>query len=176
MVKSIVENSPNASMVVARARRVLDFRDRKRRVHRAEARRALTDVEQAIFAAVDERTHQHGADDAEDRGVGADAERQRDDDGGGQALGAPQRAHADAHFAAERGEGVEPAGVPDAPHRFAHVRDVAELAQRGEARRLGIFAAIDPLLHAEREMAADFVVEIAIVGSHDATPCSPPDS
>ena len=74
------------------------------------------------------------------------------------------------------GDGVEPAGVPDAPHRFAHVRDVAELAQRGEARRLGIFAAVDPLLHAEREMAADFVIEIAIVGPHDATPCSPPDS
>ncbi len=65
---------------------------------------------------------------------------------------------------------------PDAPHGFAHVRDVAELAQRGEARRLRIFAAVDPFLHAEREMAADFVVEIAIVGPHDATPCSPPDS
>ena len=54
--------------------------------------RALADVDQAIFVAIDERPQQHAADDAEDRGVGADAERERHDDGGGQALGAQQRA------------------------------------------------------------------------------------
>ena len=67
---------------------------------------------------------------------------------------------------AERLGRVEPAAVPDAAHRIAHGGDVAELAQRREARRLRILAALDPLLDAEREVAADFVVEFAIVGTH----------
>ena len=63
----------------------------------AEAGRALTDVDQPILVAIDQRPQQHAADDAEDRGVGADAERERDDDGGGEAFGAQERAQADAH-------------------------------------------------------------------------------
>ena len=39
--------------------------------------RALTDVDQPLLVAVDQRPQQHAADDAEDRGVGADAQRQR---------------------------------------------------------------------------------------------------
>ena len=50
--------------------------------------RALPDVDQPVLVAVDERPQQHAADDAEDGGVGADAERQRQDDGEGEALGA----------------------------------------------------------------------------------------
>ena len=53
--------------------------------------RALPDVDQAILVAVDERPQQHAADDAEDRGVGADAQGQRDDDRDGQALDSGER-------------------------------------------------------------------------------------
>ena len=53
----------------------------------ADARRALPDVDEPIRLAVDQRPEQHAPDDAEDGGVGADAERQRQDDGEGQALG-----------------------------------------------------------------------------------------
>ena len=79
---------------------VVDFRHRERRVLGADAGRALADVDQAIFVAIDERAQEHAADDAEDRGVGADAERERDDDGGGEALGAQQRAQGEADVAA----------------------------------------------------------------------------
>ena len=54
-------------------------------------RRALTDVDQPILVAVDQRPQQHAPDDAENRGIGANAERQRQDDGEGQALDPGQR-------------------------------------------------------------------------------------
>ena len=76
---------------------VFDLGDRERHAVDAESRRALADIDQPLFAAIDERAQQHAADDAEDRGVGADAERQRDHDGGGKSLRAQQRAQADAH-------------------------------------------------------------------------------
>jgi hypothetical protein len=43
-------------------------------------------------------------------------------------------------------------------------RDVAELLQRGQARGLRILAALDPLLDLEGQVAADLVVEVAVVG------------
>ena len=98
----MVEKSPKAAIVVARALEVVDLGHRERRVLGAEARRALADVDQPILVAIDERAQQHAADDAEDRGVGADAERERHHDGGGQPPGAPQRAQADAHVLRER--------------------------------------------------------------------------
>ena len=55
---------------------------------------------------------------------------------------------------------VEPAAAPDAPHRVARERDVAEFLQRRQASGFGILAALDPFLDAEGQMAADFVVEI----------------
>ena len=45
-------------------------------------------------------------------------------------------------------------------------RDVAEFLQRRQARGFRIFAALDALLDAERHVAADFVVEIVVVGPH----------
>ena len=42
---------------------------------------ALWRMESADFVAIDERPQQHAADDAEDRGVGANAESQGDDHG-----------------------------------------------------------------------------------------------
>ena len=92
MVKSIVEKSPNALSVFTRACEVPQLRDREVRVLDADAVRALADVDQPILVAVDERPQQHAPDDAEDGGVGADAERQREDDGEGEALGPGERA------------------------------------------------------------------------------------
>ena len=59
-------------------------------------RRALADVDQPVLVAVDERPQQHAAHDAEDGGVGADAERQRDDHRDGQSLDPGQRAEGEA--------------------------------------------------------------------------------
>ena len=43
---------------------------------------------QAVFLAIDEWAQQHTADNAENCGIGADAEAKRDDDGHGQPFGA----------------------------------------------------------------------------------------
>ena len=52
----------------------------------------LPQVDQPIAVAVGQRLEQHAADDAEDRGVGADAERQRDHDHRGERGAVSQRA------------------------------------------------------------------------------------
>ena len=59
---------------------VPDLRDRELGVLGADAARALANVDQAILVLVDERPQQDAPDDAEDRRVGADAERQGEDD------------------------------------------------------------------------------------------------
>ncbi len=65
-----------------------DFGNRERRVLGADAGRALADVDEAIFVAIDQRAQQHAPDDAEYRGVGTDAEGERHHHRGCQALGA----------------------------------------------------------------------------------------
>ena len=122
---------------------IVDFRDRERGVLRAEAWRALADVDQPIFVAIDERPEKHAADDAEDRRVGADAERECEDDGGGEALDPEKRADGEANVAAQRFCRVEPPVTPDGSHRVACERDVAELLQRRPSSRLRILAALD---------------------------------
>ena len=98
---------------------VVDLRHRERRVLGAKAGRALADVDQAIFVAIDERTEEHLADDAEDRGVGADAERERYHHGEGQTLGAQERAPREPDVAPQCPGEVEQAGTPDHPRRLA---------------------------------------------------------
>ena len=63
---------------------VAQLGDRKDRVLEAQAGGAVADVNQPVLAAIGERPQQHAADDAEDGGVGTDAESQRQDDRQGQ--------------------------------------------------------------------------------------------
>ena len=86
IVKSMVEKSPKAVSVLTRDAEVANLGDGEVGVLGADPLGALADVDQAILVAVDQRPQQHAADDAEDRGVGADAERERHDDGEGQPL------------------------------------------------------------------------------------------
>ena len=88
MVKPMVEKSPNALSVFTLARKILDLRHGERGVLDADAGRALADVDQPVLVAIDQRPQQHAADQREDGGVGADAERQREHDGDRQPLGA----------------------------------------------------------------------------------------
>ena len=125
------------------------------------------------LVAIDERAEEHAADDAEDGGVGADAERERHDDGGGQALDAQERAQGEADVADQPSGRVEPAMAPDASHRIARQRDVAEFLQRRQASGARILAALDPLLDADGKMAANLVVEVVDVGRAWVTPRSP---
>ena len=91
IVNSMVEKSPNAVQRLDARAQVADLRDREVGVLGADAVRALADVDQAILVAVDERPQQHAADDAEDRGVGADAEGEGEDDRDGQPFDPGQR-------------------------------------------------------------------------------------
>ena len=90
-MKSIVEKSPKAVSVLTRARRSWISGTEKFGVLGADAARALADVDQPILVAVDERPQEDAPDDAEDRGVGADPERQREDDRDGQPFDPGQR-------------------------------------------------------------------------------------
>ena len=63
-----------------------NLRHRKVRVFDSLAERGLPDVDQPAFVTIDERAQQHPPDDAENRGVGADAERQREHYGDGHSL------------------------------------------------------------------------------------------
>ena len=58
---------------------VPNFRHRPGAVFLADARRALPDINQPILVAVDQRLDEHAAHQREDGGVGADAQRERDD-------------------------------------------------------------------------------------------------
>ena len=60
---------------------VAQLRHREVGVLDADALGRLADVDQAVLVAVDQRPQQHAADDAEDRRVRADPQRQRHDDG-----------------------------------------------------------------------------------------------
>src|SRR5262249_4234745 len=71
---------------------VLDLRHGECRVVVPDAERALADVDQPVLVAIDERPQQDAAHDAEDRRVGADAEREREHHGHGQPPGARERA------------------------------------------------------------------------------------
>ena len=100
-MNSIVEKSPNALSVLTRARRSWISGHREDGILDADAGRALADVDEAILVAVDERPQQDAADDAEDGGVGADAERQGEDDGDGQALDPGERPQGEAEIGEE---------------------------------------------------------------------------
>src|SRR5207244_7016302 len=86
--------------------------------------------------------------------------------GGGEPLRTQQRADGEPDVAAKSLGGVEPPVAPDAADRVARERDVAEFLQRRETRGSGILAAVDPLLDADREVAANLLVEIVDVGRH----------
>src|SRR4029450_3737915 len=67
--------------------------------------------------------------------------------------------------------------APDATDRVARQRQVAEFLDRRQPGRVGILAALETCFHLEREMAADLLVELVLVGphrtSHRITPRSP---
>ncbi len=87
----MTEKSPKALSDVTRLLQVAQLGHGEVSVLDLDPGRALADVDQPILVAVDERPQQDTADDAEDRGVGADAERERDDHGEGQTLDPGQR-------------------------------------------------------------------------------------
>src|SRR5262249_3009403 len=66
----------------------------------------------------------------------------------------------------ERVGRLHPVRTPDGAHRIAGEGDVAEFLERRQTGRFGIIAALDPLLHADRHVAADLFVEFLVSGVH----------
>ena len=64
-----------------------EFGDGEVGVGVVEAGGALADVDEAVFVAIDQGAEEYAADEGEDGGVGADAEGESEDDGGGEAFG-----------------------------------------------------------------------------------------
>ena len=69
---------------------VIDFRDREGEVLGPDALGGLADIDQPIRVPIDERTEEHTPNDTENRRIGADAQREGDDDGQRQSLGASE--------------------------------------------------------------------------------------
>ena len=69
---------------------ILNLRNRKRHVLDAHPRRALANVDQPVFVAIDERAEQHASHHTEDRCVRANTECEGQHHGNGQAFGAGQ--------------------------------------------------------------------------------------
>src|SRR5262245_1685186 len=80
---------------------ILDLGNGEGGVFRWDAWRALADVYQPVFVTVDERLQQHAADDAENGGIGADPEGEREDDSDEQPFGAEQRTDGQPQFVKE---------------------------------------------------------------------------
>ena len=123
--------------------------DPDRRAARAgiRSRPVEPDEHEPVGVAIRQRLEQHRAHDAEDRGVRADAERERDDHDGGEAGGRPETAPGVAEIEQERIEARS-----DAPlaHVFLDADDAAGTAERrdgGAPRGLGA--------HAPGQMAVD---------------------
>jgi hypothetical protein len=111
---------------------------------------------EAIRVRIRERPQQHGVEDAEDDGIQADAEGEREDHHRAEGRCAPQHAQAVARVL---GQLVDPDWYPDRAGVFHRHRDVAEGAQRGGARCLRRHAPIDVVLRFALEMILDVVVE-----------------
>ena len=91
----MVEKSPIGGDGLQPAAQVLDFRNRERGVLCIDAGSALPDVDQPALIAIDERPQQDATHDAEDGGVGADAERQRQNDRDRESLDAREGTQSD---------------------------------------------------------------------------------
>ena len=144
---------------------VIDFGDREGQVLDAEALGGLADVDQPIRLPIDERTQEHAPNHAENRRVGADAQSERHHHGARQAFGTGEGAQGEPDIPCERFSGIVPTAVPDAPHLVAHGGHVPELRQRRAPRLHRIVAAVDALLDVDGQVAADLLVEVALVGS-----------
>ena len=71
--------------------KVPNLRDGELGVLDVDAGRALAEIDEVLFVLIDEWPEQHTADDAEDRRVGANTERKRQDDRDGEAFDLGQR-------------------------------------------------------------------------------------
>jgi hypothetical protein len=83
------------------ATQILDFGYGEPCVVVADSRSALTDIDQPVLVAVNERFEEHAAHQREDGGIGADAKRQCENHGDHQPFGSSQRAECNSQIVNE---------------------------------------------------------------------------
>ena len=138
-----------------RARAPLEEVQRMHRDGRLRIRRLFPERDEATGIRIRQRTQQHRVDEAEDRGVCADAERQRE-----------HGDHREARALAKRAQGVscvleralDQADAARVPALLTALIEAAELTERREARVLGRHAGGEVDLDLTVEVIADFFV------------------
>ena len=127
------------------------------------ARFGEDDGEAARLRHAGERAERHAFEHREDGGVQADAEREHADHGEREGRVLRERADRVADVAHQVPQRLEPSRGPHAAGRFGRPRDVAELLQRRIVRVRSICAIRDLLLRGDRQVRADFFLEIVFV-------------
>ena len=129
---------------------------------------------QLVAVAVGQRREQDAVDGGKNRGVGADAEAERQDGGHRVAGRSQEHAHAIARVLAEI---VPEGGAADVAHFLLHAIDAAEVAERRAARldrrHPGADPRVDLHLQMERQLALDVVVQPAAPPRPTARPGRP---
>ena len=138
------------------------LRDRHAGVGAADARRGLADEHELVAVAVRQRREQDAVDDGKNRGVGADAEAERQDGSQGVAGRSQEHPHAVARVLPEI---VPEGGAADVAHFLLHAIDAAEVAERRTPRlgrrHPGANPRVDLHLQMKRQLALDVVVQPA---------------
>jgi hypothetical protein len=129
---------------------------RERRILNPGGDLRLPQVHNAVGFGIRERAQEHAVDDAENRRVGADADRQREDRHRGEAGMTAQRAQAVADVAREMLDG---AGAELVPRSLAHLLYPAEPDHRLPPRFVRRHAGAAVLLGLLLDVEADLVVE-----------------
>ena len=134
--------------------------DGEEHVLAAEPVGRVAEVDQPVAVAMGQRLEQHAAHDAEDRGGGADAEREGDHDDRGEPAIPAQGAKA----VAEVGHRViDPRQPALLPHRLGGLGEAAGREPRLAARGLGIEAAPDQLGSLQLEVGLQLLAEIVVL-------------
>ena len=131
----------------------------------------LPQVDQPIAVTVGQRLEQHAADDAEDRRVGADAERQRDHDHGGERGAVSQRAQGVPDVG---GNAFDPWQSALRADCFGGHGETSGRQQRLPARRVRMHATPDVLGGLHLEMRLQLLAEIVVraVSGEDVQRCA----
>ena len=136
---------------------------------RRGSRMLLGDADQPVRVRVGKGAQQHAVDDREDRRVGADPERERDECRGGEAFVAPHGPQGESGICNER---LQPVRGPGFPDPLPDGADAAERALGGAARLVGRHPTLDVLLGLDLDVGADLRLEIGVAAAeppHDVS-------
>ena len=111
-----------------------------------------------------ERLERESLEEAEDRGVAGDAERQHENHHEREPAVFDEHPDAEPHVLPDVDDGRDRAAAPHLPRGLGGLQRVAELLDRREPGGLGVFAAGDPVRDRHLEVVANLGVEIALDG------------